>query len=401
MLVFSSLFLLGCQRVGEEKNPKGSVKVAIPQYSETTQKYEMQVTELVSVQEFTELKGWAAQFILTPSQEGDKLTGLAPRIKTAKNKDGVYYALDSFSLELLTAYAAFEKLALFDDKIGVGTLLSWPRTVAVKTIIIDTQEENNARYSGTVDAYLFLPYSKDELPLVANHGVIAHEHFHALFNKLVIAPYLSSKNKSDKKSTANFWTPHDIVSLSKEFFGLAANVSKTENKNSADENYNNTIIRGINEGLADVWAWIVTGDPKFVQRSIKTEGCRNLLKPCKTLQKKNVKSSDVESITNIKKNIKNATDDRERLAYAYSLGSLVATEIASATLEIQNEKKISLSNAKINLATSLMKSLTLMNEELVAKKESELIEPLKVFSYLNQTDSNYNVPDFEQESEGK
>jgi hypothetical protein len=244
---------LGCTSSKNDLYPE-TARVKIPWY--TNAGYKLEIIELVSVTNMQRLQGWAAKFLLSPGTLNGKLSGIQPDIRTIRTGDGVYVPTDFLSSELLSMYAHFEKLQQLDVQLGVKDMIKeWPRsqTVAVRAFLDNADEwtkQDNALFSADLEAFLFVPYKRSELPLSVNAGVIGHEYFHALFHEIVFKPhglFLS--------------TNHDTASLKRAMGIVAANAD------TGADVYHKTLLRGINEGFADVWGWIYSGDADYVSRS--------------------------------------------------------------------------------------------------------------------------------------
>jgi len=294
----SKLFCLGlalgavfatsaCSYHQKEDSVSGDVQVQVPTYSQG--QYQMSVMSLTSIVDLTHLKGAAAHFLIDPHVFKNQLRGRQPEIHYMRNSHGVIVPTDADSLQLLTVYSQFEKLHQLDQSLNVASANKWPVTVAVNALTKDAVtggvQEDNAFYTGQFDAYLFAPYTQNQLPLMVNAGVLAHEHFHSLYQHLVIDPL------GDKYPDASKPTGHDDVARLKKF-GLAVGIDEdltSDDNPSADSRvkYHSLLLRGVNEGLADVWGWIFTGDVSFVGRSLKSqEYNRNLDIPVNWLDTK-------------------------------------------------------------------------------------------------------------------
>jgi hypothetical protein len=266
-----AFFASACSYHPKEDSNSGDLQVQVPVSSQG--QYSMSVMDLSSVFDLTHLRGAAAKLLIEPHIFKNQLRGRSPEIHYIKNSHGVIVATDADSLEMLTLYAQFEKLHALDQSLGVDQYNKWPVTVAVNALTKDASggiEEDNAFYAGQFDAYLFAPYKKAELPLMVNSGVIGHEHFHSIFQHMVIDP-LAAKYPGACQPTA-----HNEKARLKAF-GLATGIAGDDTgggagsdcENGGDNaSYNASVLRGLNEGLADVWGWIYSGDENFVQRSL-------------------------------------------------------------------------------------------------------------------------------------
>lgn len=252
-LIISASFLIQCQSRNTDTNPVGDIQVRIPFYSDG--QYTMSNVTLVSVTDTVHLSGGAAHFLISASENGKIIQGIEPMVRSIRNSHGVYVATDSLSLQLMSLYAHFEKLYFLDQAMGVPfyVQLTWPRLVAVNTKMSYEDGRpalDNALYKSKFDAYFFTRFTADTLPLTVNAGVIAHEHFHAIFHQLVI------KKNPELFDLGSAIHPHAVMATSEPSQKLWTHTDS-----------NRFLARGLNEGLADVWGWIYSGDDKFVSRT--------------------------------------------------------------------------------------------------------------------------------------
>lgn len=255
------LFLNSCSWNKKEKDldPGEVVRVQVPVYSEN--KYSLQIVELKTLRSLTNFSGTSAQFLMD-AKPNDRLqvNGRTPHFRYIRDSEGVVIPLDDESLQMVTTYAHYEHLHELDQQAGMQGVLTYPRKVVVATQIKNSEGtvENNAVYSSKFDSLLMAPYSEEALPLMVNAGVIGHEHFHSLFYQLVIKPL------GDKYPSPDMPTLHPSA-WDLELFSLGR---VTRNTLSPREEYLGTFLRAVNEGLADLWGWVFSGDNNFVGRSL-------------------------------------------------------------------------------------------------------------------------------------
>lgn len=292
LCLYASL-MTACSFVATEQGTQSGQRVLIPW--STDGQYKFEAVPLNSLVNLSSLTGRSALFMLSPSVVDNRLAGFQPRVRTFRDGDGVYVPTDELSLHLLTLYAHIEKLQELDAAVGLGDLLPKPRIVGVEVRIPQRQRgqvENNALYSPQLDALLFVPYKGDDLPLTVNAGVVAHEHFHSLFNYIVLKP-AKAKIKAVRAAQVH---PGEEKILREVFEDIPADTQVTDGTVSVGatrsgvvagdlesdpavigresvgledwEVYHVNLLRAINEGLADVWGWIYSGDDIFVRRSI-------------------------------------------------------------------------------------------------------------------------------------
>lgn len=376
LLALSALTAIGCKGRGRDERPADTVRFKIPVSSPNGVR--MESVELVSVEDTVWLGGWAAQIFSNPFEKDGELSGHKMRIQTMRNRDGDYVALDDQSLQLMTLYANQEKLYFLDQKTGVLDLVniqaylrgeaeqkSQPRKIAISANLPDptgmsTYEKNGARYVGKWDAILFSPYVLSSLKLTLNSGVLAHEHFHSIFQKLFLNTVNNKKILAS--SIDDNWDPF----LADEFQSaigkfLRNRNSKTQNNTDADRVlYHDILLRGMNEGLADVWGWIVSEDPSFVERSLGAQQAFRKIDP-----KNNHMWSKEELIAVI------AKQQNSLGAIPYQFGSQLARKVLSPVFE----SSIPRSEAKILLAKSLVRALAPAASLYAQDNETEYFDP--------------------------
>ena len=154
---------------------------------------------------------------------------------------GVLHAQDYDSLNMASSYWALEQArALFVDlgvdAGGLNPISAYyhPRlelgTKLVPTFFALT---DNAAYAPTFDGFMIVPHVlMDSVPFSMNLGVMAHEYAHKVYNRLV-----------ERDARVPAWLRNDWESR-------AANQ-----------------LRGVDEGVADMFAHLLTGDPNFIARS--------------------------------------------------------------------------------------------------------------------------------------
>lgn len=168
----------------------------------------------------------------------------------------VYVPQDAISSISLAVYAQYERLYQFEQRLGVSDQISWPRQVGVELHLIGKENDihNNAHYFTTLDATGLVPYTMNSVPVPLNHGIVAHEHFHAHFQQMVLNR-MSHGIEKTVSALENMFYPS---------FPLGRDMVSFQPFTTADTSQlNNVVMRGWNEGLADFFAYVYTGDPDF------------------------------------------------------------------------------------------------------------------------------------------
>ncbi len=166
-----------------------------------------------------------------PVEYGGIVTGgEKPRLKVAK-KGTAYVALDNDALVALTtihhifvARRHFESLGMPATAIPKLSVQFFPRKIETPLLFGQAPITDNAFFARGLSGFGILrPAVLDSLPLSMNPGVMAHEYSHAVFSAL-----------TEKKQAYRL------------------------------------LFRDFDEGLADVHGAALSGDPRFVGRSVPT-----------------------------------------------------------------------------------------------------------------------------------
>lgn len=230
-----SLFLgicLSCQK----KDPDQGYTFLIP-WPQASGEYRLQEVRLVTLSSPFEMKGSAAEVYSELGFRGPGLEGHPARPRLTE-VDGVYVPNDPQSALVVAVYAHFEFLQKMEVDLQLPTRMSWPRQVSVGMPMVKSngqREFNNARYFMDEDIVAVSPYNGEGLPLALNAGILAHEHFHAIFERLFMPAFESVE--------------------------VAAESSQRRQ----------LIVRAWNEGLADFYAFVYTQNPDYMGDSVSPE----------------------------------------------------------------------------------------------------------------------------------
>lgn len=263
------------------QNASGDIKIEIPLQTKTGV-YELQEVQLQDIHSLRSMRGDYAEFFVSPQIISGSIEGSTFEGRFAKMGDR-WVARDVISMTAATIYFHLQQLRKMDLNLGLGQLRAQKQQVALSALILEGSERvyNNAMYEAQSQALLFVPFTGDELPISVNSGILAHEHFHSLFDPLVfqrlkqvgfIARYQSA--------TAH---PAQSEQMLSSIFGLAlpsdADLFLHQQKPQTPEQEENQLrsaahalwLKSINEGLADVWGWAYTGDPDFIALSLPSQ----------------------------------------------------------------------------------------------------------------------------------
>lgn len=300
--------------------------------------------------------------------------------------DQVWIPLDVKSSSALSIYHSFERIKKFEESVipEASSQLEWPRKVAFDLQILGGGFINNAFYSGGIDVTAVTSYQENGLPIAFNSGILAHEHFHAHFHRLV-GEQVSLRLE---KLFADPAHAHAHGSEATPRCGLRRVDSFEKGKENSEFNQivNFFVMRAWNEGLADLYAALVTGNSNFVVKSLpseverKVDGQEGVLIPRNQFEK--IVEADLFPQ-------KNSTQVGCRsLGVSYQMGTLIARKLHSL-IELKfggkthEDETLSL-EARRNGIKSLFHSLERVKESLAQKIISEKVEVGLVISEISK-----------------
>src|SRR5690606_6142493 len=127
---------------------------------------------------------------------------------------------------------------------------------------------NNASFITMFDRVILFKYFGDKLALSFNPGVVAHEHFHAIFTSIV-----KPIERTLVDIPSNLAYDDEIVEI------LNNNKDRSKLLPLEDISYNFLLLKSIDEGLADLWAHMHTNlsNPYLASYKISEMGGRDVL----------------------------------------------------------------------------------------------------------------------------
>jgi len=381
-------FLSACGPLAPESNSaRGDLSVRLPlstapsdatSSSETSSVYGFQIVKLLQIFNLQKVRGQYARFYLNPSGENGKLIGTFPEAEFLKNKDGVYVPLNSMSLQMASIYYHMQNMAALDQKLGVGSVNNWPRDIGIGVRIRQKKEsqdilQNNAIYEGAYDAILIVPTEGPDMPIPVNGGILAHEHFHSLFYKLVTQKLLAAGVITQQIRM----TAHQDKDLRRSFrqmdkIQLDADIAD----GPKGMIYNMTLLKGLNEGLADFWGWMYTKDVNFIASSIPSALYDRSLSISKEEQAMLTLPTRQEMVAELKL----YSEDRFGLEarvneYSYVIGTQFAKALKSFTMKHQEISRVELAVAQENMAKTILKFLPQLTNEMLKTNKTEGLGP--------------------------
>lgn len=251
ILIGGAAVLTACGRT-----VSGPLQVQIP-WPQGRGHYVPTVVTLNTVSDLQSMSGSVADTRVEPGLGDNDLVGAKFSGRFMRDANGFYVPLDQ-SLQAATVYAHLEHLNQLDQQLGIAQLGQWPRHVGLQARVTTGAARdrlNNAFYIGSANALILLPFvpvhtQPAPTPFSINAGVLAHEHFHSIFEFLVMRRGLMLVMGPQAIAPTESLPGPPRTSL-----------------NESTEMVNDYVIRGLNEGLADVWGWIYSGDPEFFSAS--------------------------------------------------------------------------------------------------------------------------------------
>lgn len=338
-LIFIALALTACGK------PKPS-KYLLPELNSEGQ---MQLSEvnIETLGDPQRVQGPAAVVYENPLYDPSGFHG-KPAEPRLSQTETLWIPMDVQSSSALSIYYGFERIKKFEDRVipAYSRNLVWPRKVAFDLQIIGGGMDNNAFYSGKEDVTVIMPYTKNGLPISFNAGVLAHEHFHAHFYKM-------GGEEVAKNLGAHFQTaePHlHHAEMFSETSGarcgmkgvISVDPSRTEE--NVREITNFYIVRGWNEGLSDLYAALVTGNPDGLEPSLKVNGFRSVGESPLMI----VNRSAIESMVRIDMGLKAPLVSKEigfaqnecgSMEIAYLMGTQIARTLYMQLVKVRNSGK--------------------------------------------------------------
>lgn len=237
-LIFSGLAVLGLAACGQGfQGRSSSAEIWLP-WPMADFSYRSQPVLIEGLSDPSHVTGPAAKVYFQAGGGRGGFSGPVAEARLARIGKR-YLPLDVPSSEALTAYAVFARLKKFDEQLEISGRLSWPRAVGIQIRIKTPKGRvfSNALYDAQTDSVVLARFDADHLPLALNHGALAHEHFHAHFTAVLKA--LGHGN-------------------------LIAGLT-IDRKNIL-------VLSGLNEGLADFYGAVFSGDARFAERSFGRRG---------------------------------------------------------------------------------------------------------------------------------
>ncbi len=376
IIISTTLILLvtSCSERSETEKAEGSVSVQIPVQT-SAKSYQLQTVDLLGIKDLKQVSGDYAQFYFSPGLSGSHLVGSSP-VAHFIQSGSTFIPADFISTQMASIYYHMQNMAELDRQVGAASINHWPRSVGLETQILEKEggrKNNNAFYDGQTDAMMFVPFTNTELPIAVNAGILAHEHFHSLFFKIVVKKAVAAKKIAFNIAAE----PAEPLLIQQKKTQTSADALTDKAMASL---YNEVFIRGINEGLADFWGWIYTEDADFMKWSLPAYSDARTLAlgnsaPGEYLTQKNIEGLITNPIPQ--------TDhpQAENFNY-YRIGTPHARFLKQWVKLYAEQQTITTKEAKIGVAQKVVTYLYELQKKVSALSEGQKINADHFFTYF-------------------
>lgn len=378
---FVAVALTACDRKPAMQEATGDVQVQVGVQTSPNE-YALQKMNLLGITDLTEVAGSYAKFFYSPGAENQHLIGTAPHANFIRT-GSFFVPTDLISMQMATIYYHMQNLALLDIAVGAQGVNQWPRSVGIETQMIEESgpSRNNAFYNGQTDSMMFVPFTNAELPIAMNAGIIAHEHFHSLFYKIVMRPAVESK-----KILLNRTSLHADERADQRTGGVIFGepIQERNQEQTVAERaqlFNETYLRGINEGLADFWGWVYTTDPEFIRWSLPamTES-RSLSLPDNMF---GYYQTNGDLNYRVSSDLAGSSNARDSLAkYAYVMATPYARFLKQMTMMQVENKGLTLNEAKVKMAQMVFAYIKVLSAEFMSLKAEQTLHTGALFNFI-------------------
>jgi len=376
--VFVTLFMLFALNLiscgpQKDKFSSGSPRAFLLPWPTPQGAYRLQRVELETFSQPRRLRGEVGQILIDPHEVDAELVAARSVGRFTLLSDSTAVPVDLLSLQATVIYAHLEGLYKLDRFLGLQTENVWPAKVGLE-VQADRPMHNNAIYSSRLRSLLLVPYTESQLPIALNAGVLAHEHFHALFHSLLLRPLIRSKKVTDESMRLISPDQHDFCHLHQ---GPQIDVKPNPDSDTKKLErpirphvFNNFVLRAMNEGIADFWGWLYVGDANFIMRSLPR---------IQDLRALDVEVQRFPTARQFSVTMRQTKDDREMIALAYLLGTYYSRFLAQLANAQDAQRgpgqESDLFLRQTEIASAVIRALKTMTAKFEQKFSDEMIAP--------------------------
>lgn len=368
-IVLAFAALTACSPRDESNGPR-SYQIPWPTSSGD---YEIQTVEIKTFTQPAYLRGDLLEIFIAPSSDGTSLSGGKAVGRFIEKSDGTRVPADLISLQATTMYAHFERLHEIDVSLGIDSAFMWPAKAGIKVNYMDANGSvrDNAVYDSALNAVIMVPYTSTQLPLTLNAGVIAHEHFHSIFEDRVNNFIEAAGHKTDdldepgQHVCAITDKPAGTLDTKTVVIGPGEKLSRK----ATPREYNQFLLRALNEGLADYWGWMYTGDNHFISRSLEKVG------RTRSLDQRVGMLWSTESVRSMIRN------GGSKLGRAYDVGIVYARFLRGLAIAQSSALK-PIEESKMEVARAMMTALSRIQKDFSTGFEAKFVAPEVFITYV-------------------
>lgn len=358
-----SLAVFSCQPQTPVSDAHGNLKVLIPMVAKdlTNNSSKLETITIKNISSLKDVSGSYAQFYYTPGGGSGALTGSAPQARFIRTGDDVYVPSDSITQQMFSLYYHVQNLNDFNAEISPELKQTHPFQIGLNTQVSGNalSAQNNAFFDGESNALLFVPYNLNNIPISVNSGIIAHEFFHSIFFKHVLGTF-------NARQQALLQASSDQVHASKVYY------------------FNQTFIRGLNEGIADFWGWLYTNNTDYISISLPKFGDERKLELADNLIGQIETAGDIEDRVVEAQDLSN--NPTEYLSsYIYHVGTPHARFLKVLTQKIAETNRATTGvSAKLTMARAVYSYLKSLSNATAAYKSTDLVAADDLFKFFAQ-----------------
>lgn len=363
----------------------GEVKVFRIPWPSGDGAYTMQDISLSTFREHEKFRGDVASILVDPRIESGVVVSDEP-IGRFNRQGSIFTPVDFISLQATVVYAHLERLAKVDESYDLASSLPGPARIGLSARISAGPSTplilDNAIYDGRLDSLFFVPFTGDRLPISINAGIVAHEHYHRIFQAVILNPLREAARTG---SISYGWD--DSIACSWHGHGLLPDRSNDDPSNDGSERrllsnetvplkiYNQVLIRALNEGFADFWGWAYARDDEFVGRSLgeAESKVRRLDKPAFAIPQKILLRNSLITVSRSDRPV--LKSEQGRVAAAYRFGTEYARTLRGLTEALSRDAGMTKDEAVEKVRSALARSMPQLSKEVLRTWGRSEIEP--------------------------
>lgn len=340
LLVLYSIFLLGCD---PGSSPRSAQTPSVRIWSVGPQGPGFETYTFQTLPKLEKAEGAAGSVYLRPLVSREEIQrGPSVKLRLSAQADGSLLPLDADTMAVLSSYAGLEKSFLLaknagfssEELAGAGVFLFPQFQNRHKSFSMETihrLETSVFPFYFPLSKGIVFPSGESSHPRVPQHlnpGVVSHEYVHFLVDRMW-------------KSSS------DLVGASK--YGSLALPGTLSEVELEELEARKALLRGLEEGVGDLWAWLVTQNLESLEYSF----------PQALVRQRRLDGGSVGPgiHQNFRTGYFQSKLEGDMQAYFYGFGSRFARRIFCWVLVYQSQQNKSFDQVRAPLAQALMSML--------------------------------------------